>query len=244
MDALITAGSNWRDPVARHAGVAWRSLAPVGGRPLLRRVVDAVLDCPGVRRLVIVGGPPQMRGLADLWLPDAGGGAANFLAGLSAMGEAAQCLFCSSDLPFLEPQALARFVADSDPEAVVNYSITDRASFEREFPGARRRFVPLREGAYTGGGVLLLRPHGALSIQVTIRRVFEARKNTLRIARMLGLPFLAGRLLGTLTIGSLEERASAVTGVACRAVPSDPRLAFDLDHPEDYAWAAAFVASG
>lgn len=224
---LITAGAPWKGSL--------KALLPVAGGNLLDRVLEAArgLGAP----VVLVGGPRSYADRVEVWLPDAGGGAENFLQGLTRVRPGSACLFCASDLPFVTSAALQAFMTAAEPAAVLNYGVTGRQEFLASYPAARRRFVPLREGAYTGAGVFLLQPEGTLAIAETVRRVFASRKNTLRIAWMLGWRFLWGRLTGSLTLTGLEGRASEVTGVRCRAVPAPACLAYDVDDERDYRYA-------
>ncbi len=224
---LITAGAPWKGSL--------KALLPVAGGTLLDRVLEAArgLGAP----VVLVGGPPSYASRVEVWLPDAGGGAENFLQGLTHVRPGSTCLFCPSDLPFVTGAALQAFMMAAEPAAVLNYGVTARQDFLASYPASRRRFVPLREGAYTGAGVLFLQPEGTLAIAETVRRVFASRKNTLRIALMLGWRFLWGRLTGSLTLAGLEARASEVTGVRCRAVPAPACLAYDVDDERDYRYA-------
>lgn len=226
-DVLITAGAPWKGGL--------KALLPMGESTLLGQALKAARFLES--RIILVGAPSALARQVDVWLPDTGNGADNFLVGLSQVRPGRACLFCCSDLPFVAGPALGRFLAACAGEAVLNYGVTERQAYSQAFPGARRRFVPLREGAYTGAGVLLLQPAGTMSIAATVRRVFHSRKNTVRIAAMLGWRFLVARLTGRNTLSGLERRASEITGVACRAIQAEPCLAYDVDDERDYRYA-------
>lgn len=226
-------------PLAARAGTSLKALAPVGSAPLLERVWRAVADVAPV----VVVGPEEVREWGtrrpgDRWVPSGASGTENILRGLGEVPQDRPCLLCASDMPFVEAEAVRAFLEACVEGADLHYPLVSKPAMERAFPGYRRRYVPIREGRFTGGSMVLVRPDALAAARPTIERVFEARKNTLRLAAMLGLPFLLGRLLGTLTAAQVERQALRLVGLHCRAVlHAPPALALDVDSLADYDYA-------
>ena len=98
-DAVVLAGNRASDdPVASAAGVAAKVLAPVGGKPMVLRVLDVLRQCREIRRIVLVG--PDAAAMADYaalqqlidagdiaWLPPEAGPSRSAGAGLQYLHE-------------------------------------------------------------------------------------------------------------------------------------------------------------
>lgn len=230
-------------PLAGPAGTALKALVPLGSATLLERVWQAVAQVAPV----VVVGPEEVREWGarrpgDRWVPAGDTGTENILRGLAEVPQDRPCLLCASDMPFVDAAAVEAFLGACGEPADLHYPLVSQPAMERAFPGYRRRYVPLREGRFTGGSMVLVRPDALATARPTIERVFEARKNTLRLALMLGLPFLVGRLLGTLTAAQVERQALRLVGLRCRAVlEAPPALALDVDSLSDYEYARRAV---
>lgn len=239
---VLLAGGEIRGELADRAGTSLKALLEIAGLPLLERVWRAVADVAPV----VVVGPEAVREWGtrrpgDRWIAAGPTGTDNLLRGLSEVPQDAPCLLCASDMPFVDPEAVRGFLGACSAPADLHYPLVSQPAMERAFPGYRRRYVPIREGRFTGGSLVLVRPDALIAARPTIERVFEARKNTLRLAAMLGLPFLLGRLLGTLSAGQVERQAARLVGLQCRAVlHAPPALALDVDGPADYEYARTF----
>lgn len=235
--AVLLAGGRLEGALAARTGTAWKALVPVGGTPLLEIAWRAVAPLAPV----VVVGPEEVRGWGerrpgDRWVASGPSGTENILRGLAEV-PGGPCLLCASDMPFLDTGAVGSFLEACSAPADLHYPLVSKAEMSRAFPGYRRRYVPIREGWFTGGSAVLVRPAAVVAARATVERVFEARKNTLRLALMLGLPFLVGRLLGTLSVAQVERRAERLVGLRCRAVVDAPAaLALDVDGPSDYEY--------
>jgi hypothetical protein len=115
----------------------------------------------------------------------------------------------------------------------VAYGIVPREDVVRAFPRVHKTFVRLKEGTFTGGSLVLLRPRAFHSARPWIERAIRARKRPWELARVFGLRVVVGLLTGRLRIGELERRAQMLTGIRARAVLShDPEIAIDVDQAE------------
>jgi molybdopterin-guanine dinucleotide biosynthesis protein A len=237
-DALIMAGGRIDGAYARAAGTAVKGLVPVGGKPLVRWVAEALLATPGIARVGVVG-PEAVRAAAGetcLWAAERGSAIDNLEAGLERLGPggAGRVLLCGTDAPALAPEALEDFLQRAPVDADICLPAVRKEAFQAAFPRNSRIYVRLREGAFTGGSQYLARAAALLENLPLLRDLFSRRKSQLGMARTFGVG-LAWRLLtGRLGIAEIEARASDLTGFRCRAV-LDCRagLAFDLDNLPD-----------
>jgi hypothetical protein len=245
---VVLAGGRARPDLEAATGQSNRALVVVNGKPLLRHVVDAV-QAAAFGPITVVGSVPESADYRRL--PDSGGFVENVFAGLSAHTEAPFVLIATSDLPFLTGEAIADFVRGAilcaeESAAGFVWPVVPVARCYARFPGIRRTALKIREGAFTGGNLALVRPKFLLAHRPRIAAAYAARKSPARLAWMLGLGTL-GRLAlsqkvapGLLTIPLLEKKASRLMGGPIRAYISDyPEIATDLDRPSDFAALAA-----
>jgi hypothetical protein len=233
--------------MAQRAGTTVKALLPVGGRPLIGYVLDALAEVTEAARPIVVGPVGELRGaVGDARLVEEGeSGPENVRRGLNALTpeeKSRPVLICTSDLPFITPTAI-RWLLDSAPDdAEIVFPVITRESFEAAFPGSPNTYAKLAGQEYTGGSILLVRPEAVERNLPLIEKVFHARKSQIGMARLLGAPFLFRFLLSALTVELAEQRASDLTGCRCRALlDAPPEIGADIDSQADYEWAEAFL---
>ncbi len=250
IDAVLPAGGRISGAFAAEAGAGVKALISFGGRTVLERTLATLRATGRVRRSVVIA-PPEVQGLsaaaaADAVLPETDSGPGNILSGLEWLRDSAdgalpaRALVLTTDLPFLTPQVLVRFLDMCPPDSDLCLPLVGREEFQARFPGHGRRFVRLHDGAWTIGCAFLVRPAALLANRAHLERVFAARKNQLRMARLLGGGFLLRLLTGRLTLHDIERRCSGMLGCTGRGLCGSPaELAFDIDRPSEYRYAAA-----
>lgn len=241
---MVTAGGRLSGALAETVGVSLKALAPLGGVPLVRRVLDAIDACDGISQAVVVGPVAALRGAVgeSAGLIDEGlSGIDNVRRGLDAVRPAAGdgfVLICASDLPFLSSEALAELLAHAPKDADIVYPVVGRGEYEAIFPDAPGVWTRLKDGELTGGSALLVRPAAIERNAALIERVFEARKSQWAMAQLLGLGTAFKFAIGRLTVAEAEARASAITGCRCVALrDAHPHLACDIDESADFDFA-------
>lgn len=238
---MVLAGAPNRGRLREVSDVPFEALIPVGGRPLVDYVVDALRLCPEVERVVVVG-PPE---LAYLAVPDrvelvASGEALvdNLARGLRQFPGEQPVLVVTGDVPLLTPQVLEGFLGDCRALGDYDfyYAVVPRDVITSRYPQAKRSWIGLRDGAVTGGNVFLLRPRAALAVLPLLRRVTDLRKSPLGLASMLGPLLVAKYLLGRLTLAEAERRVRTYFNVNGRAVVTRyAEVGMDVDKPADLA---------
>ena len=107
-------------------------------------------------------------------------------------GQDQRVLVVTSDIPFLTAAAVEDFVARAAATgADFCYPIIPIAVCRARFPQMQRTTLKVREGTFTGGNLMLLRPASVRRHQETIMRAYAARKRPLRLGGMLGWGLLA-----------------------------------------------------
>src|SRR5579871_787987 len=242
--AVVLAGGR-PDPLLTDAALP-KAFAALRGRPMVQFVLDALRATDGVGRIVIVG-PPMLpaavAAYADATVPDQGHLLDNIEAGLGGLAADAYALVAAADLPLLTARGVAAFLeAARALRADIAYGIVSRTDVLRACPGARKTFVRLRDGVFTGGSLVLLRRGAFDRVRPILAGAIAARKRPWDLARLFGIRTLAELVTGRLRIASLEARAAHITGLRVRAaVCPEPEIALDVDRAEDLAAMAQWL---
>jgi len=254
-DAIVLAGSRpGRDPVAAHFGVASKAQAPIAGRAMLLRVLDALAACSSVARVRVVGLPDAALDDPDFAaeLARAGvtceAGAASASASVSAAlartEEGRGVLVTTADHALLRASIVESFLDETRAsEADILVALARYPDVDALYPGMRRTVMRLGDGGYCGCNLFAFKNAKGRRATDFWQRVEANRKHPLRIVRMLG-PFTLFRyLVGRLSLEQALARLSAVCGVQIRAaVLATPEAAIDVDKPEDLAVAEALAS--
>ena len=228
-----------------------RALIPVGGQPLLGRVVRAVAEIEAVTRIVCVTTPaalqqlPAAVGAVEVaGLPSGDKLTANLLTGARA-AQSEQILIVTGDGPLATGQTYAQFLqgaAVNQLEAA--YAVVREDQMEAQFPGAARTYARFSDGAFSGGNAFLVPRARLETLEALIETAFAARKNPRGLARLLGWGFIFKALTRRLAVGEAEAKVSRLLNCrAGRVEVADATIAFDVDKPEDLALAEKFLAN-
>lgn len=244
MRAVITAGGLVDGPLAAAAGSSVKALARLGARTLLDVVLDAC-DGAGIDGVAVIGGAEVRAHLAghDVRVVDAAlDGAANVLRALDAWpGE--RFVYLTSDLPFASAAGLRDLIARSG-ELALAMALADVAVYETRFPGAPAHSVALGGERVANGNAFVLDASAVAPARALATKFFDARKNLLRLALLLGPAMCLRFATKQLTLAGLEAYGTRKLGVAVGALRGcDPGLCYDVDTLEDYAYALSRAES-
>ena len=248
---LVMAGSRATgDPLAVATGAAHKALAPVGGVPMLTRVLRTVHAARSVGRIVVCGldaatarsAVPEPNTVEFVSGGDTPGASALHV--IDTLGLAPPILITTADHPLLTPDTVDEFCAASAGlDADVTFGVTPGAQVSATFPGVHRTHYRFRDGGYCGCNLYaLLSPSGLQAPRVWMR-VEQHRKRPWRIVAALGpwllLRFLRGRV-ALADITPFTQRRLGLRAVAVRL--SDPAAGFDVDTYAQLQAAEAFLA--
>lgn len=246
-NAVVLAGYSPHkvDPLARRYGLQARALIPIAGKPMVVWTVQALLEAPELGIIALVGlsaenGRPAFPARVR-YVANQGDQFSNILAGVEALTDVIHndfVLIVSADVPLLRSSTLRWFLTECQRyQADAFYTIVAREVMEAQFPGSRRTFVPLREGWFCGGDVILARVSKLRSNEEMVRDLIAHRKRGWQLARTLGLRVLLKFLLRRLTIADAEEVGARLLRARVKAIPSPHAdLAMDVDRLEQLAY--------
>ncbi len=247
--ALVLAGRRGgEDALARAAGVSHKCLIPVGGRPMLVRVLTALAGCRAIGLIgVSIDDPEAAKAVLAAMPEDAAARVRVFAsaetpslsvaAAIDELDQPPPLLVTTADHPLLTPELVELFVAEaalSGADLVVG--MAPATSVLAAYPNARRTWLRFREERYTGCNLFAFLTPESRRVLDFWQRIESERKRPLRIVRAFGFVSLAAYLGGRLTLAGALRRASHRLGVDVRAVIlQQPDAAVDVDKEEDLA---------
>jgi GTP:adenosylcobinamide-phosphate guanylyltransferase len=248
MDSIVVAGGRPgpEDPLYPYTQGLPKALVPVGDRPMLAHILNALQEAEGVGRIVVVGleqdeGESVIPYLATasgiVFLPDHGSIVGNGRAGLEwlvrSKPEATEVLIATSDIPLLTAAVVDAFLVDCQPfDHLAYYNVVTRQTFESRFPRSNRTFVRLQDAEIAGGDLFLAQTRILHTNQELWEALTNARKHAWRLARLVGPLTVLKLLLRRLSLGEVEHLASRMFAGPIRILVSPyPELAMDVDKP-------------
>jgi len=232
------------DPLAAARGVPRKALIPVGGTPMLVRVLAALRASPAVARIAICGVDRAMLeagGIAAaeldglLWLEAAAQPSASVVAALDHFGADDPLLVTTGDHPLLTAAIIDDFCATATARpADVVAAVVDADTVRAAYPDALRTFYPLRDAAYTGCNLFAFIGPGGRRAAEAWRQVDRHRKKPWRVVALLGPVVLLRFALRRLTLDQAAELLSQRMGVRARVVRlAAPEAGIDVDKVAD-----------
>ncbi|MGA3036376.1 MAG: nucleotidyltransferase family protein [Vulcanimicrobiaceae bacterium] len=236
-----------RDAVCDGTSAVNKAFVPVGGVPMVTRVLKTLRTIPTIEQIIVVA-PTVALDDSALTLADVRRSSGDKIIesverGLSESDPDAMMLLVTSDAPLLSSESLQEFaqtLASIDADLV--YAIAERKAHEQRYPGVPHTWARMRGGIYCGGAVFGMRPRVVSALTNFLDELAAARKSPLRLARAFGWNVVVRFALGMLPISAAEARASTLLGYQVRAVVAAPDLAFNVDRKSDLVLAERFLS--
>ncbi|MBE3589744.1 MAG: NTP transferase domain-containing protein [Firmicutes bacterium] len=244
--AVVLAGRANQGKLREASEAEWEAWIPIGGRPMVAWVLDALWGAPGVEEVVVVGPRPPGNGIdARTRFLEPG---ASLVENLRRGAEAAhgeELLVATGDVPLITADDVAHFLERARAAgADLAYPIVTREACEAAYPGVARTYVRVGGRRYTGGNLFYLKREALDRVWPFLDRVYAARKRPLTLLPLFGARIALGALLGRVSIGAIERRVERIAGLRGRAVVTDrAAIAVDVDKPEDLDLARRVLGS-
>jgi GTP:adenosylcobinamide-phosphate guanylyltransferase len=246
--AVVLAGSRpGRDPFAEQFGTDLKALIPVGGEPMVRRPVRALLESGAIGKIIVVAQQPER---ISAVVPAAGRISVRTSRGtiaktiLELLGDSSlqwPLLVTTADHALLDCATIEQFCNDASG-ADVAIGVVERTRLLERLPQTRRTWLKFRGGAYTGANLFALRsPKVAPAIHLW-RSVEQDRKKSWRVVSVLGPAVLLCVALRLISLDSVLAQLGGKLGLTIKAIRLDNPLAgVDVDKAEDHALAEAIL---
>ena len=237
INAIVLAGDSGKGFVQE--GVSNKSLITINGKPMVEYVIDALRDSSLINKISVSGSSETLKKYlgdkVDYYMEDRNTLFDNIKAGLEPFAHDEAVLVVTSDIPMITGWMITDLVKRCVKQGGdFCYPIVEKKLNEERFPGVDRTYIRLKEGTFTGGNAVYLNPAVIDTCEEFAKKVIAFRKQPLKTGRMLGVKFLAGLMMGRLTIPELEERVSGLLNIKASAViVSYPEIGNDVDKPSD-----------
>ncbi len=241
MKVILLSGDqpDYSNELTSLAGVPVKSRIPLLGKPMVQWVAEALLQSKYVDHLIIVGMKKEDSPLPEhypaTYLPMGGSLADKIITAskylLENFPEEKRALICASDIPLLKPEMVDWFVeACGDQSADFYFSVIEKESTQKKFPGSGRSFQKMRDGYFAGGDLSMINPKIAVEKEELVRKLTSNRKNFVKQVWAVDKLALIKWMLGKLDSKQAEKIASKALGIKARLVVSKyPELGMDVD---------------
>jgi GTP:adenosylcobinamide-phosphate guanylyltransferase len=239
--ALVLAGSRpGRDVFAESHGTDLKALIPVGGQPMVRLPVAALLSSRWIAAVRVLAQQPERIGAvlpADPRLtiePSGTSIAATLEAACADPATAWPLLVTTADHALLDGAMIDDFCSRS-ADADIAVAVVERRALLQRLPATRRTWIRFRGGAYSGANLYMLKSPRAASAIALWRSIEQDRKKGWRLLLAMGPALFLGSALRLLTLDGALRRIGARLGLDIRAVVmTNPLAAVDVDKQDDH----------
>jgi molybdopterin-guanine dinucleotide biosynthesis protein A len=241
MHVLILAGgsASTDDPLYPFSQGAPKSLIELAGKPITQWVIDALTESHHIDNLFVIGLEPDS-GLSSQkplhFISDQGDVLSNIMHGFKEIQknspQASHVLLASGDIPMINEDVVNwRVESANELNKDVHYTVVDRSTMEARFPGADRTYLRLKDGAYCGADLNVVKL-SALEKEHLWDRLAESRKSPLKQAALIGLDSLFLILLRQLTLADAGKRVAKRMDLQVDvAISPFAEIAMDIDTP-------------
>ena len=238
--AILLAGSRpGTDAFAQAHGTDLKALIPVGGVPMVRRPVEALLASDEIAAVQVLTQQPDrlipvLPVHFKLSIARSQGTIASTLAALCTDPATSWPLLVTTADHALLDEAMIGDFCEMAAGAVIAVAVVDRGDLMAILPDSKRTWIPFKGGAYSGANLFALGGKEALPAIAMWRAVEQDRKKGWRLLWQLGPSLFLGAMLRLLTLKQVLGRIGGKLGIEIRpVVMSDALACVDVDKQED-----------
>jgi GTP:adenosylcobinamide-phosphate guanylyltransferase len=254
--AIILAGDRTSsNPLTEAAGVACKSFVPVGGRPMVLRVLDT-LDAASQVGSCILCGPSQtlIKQEPDLnarikadhvkWVASQATPSLSTYHALQSLPDSTPVLVTTADHALLTTQIVDVFCSEARQAGCdLAVGLASHTQVASAFPETKRTAIKFKDGAYCGCNLFgFLNPQAHIAAKFWCQ-IEQERKKPLKMMRALGWWTVLRYLLGRMSLSDALEHISRKIGIRAGAVILPfPEAAVDVDNINDWRFVKNLVA--
>ena len=246
---VVLAGSRpGSDPLAAAFGTDLKALVPIGGKPMVRWPVDALLASPRFTEIRVLAQEPERIGEAlpanpKLKVEKSAATIAATLEQLCFDPTVQWPLFVTTADHVLLDDGMIDEFCDLGEVADIAIGVVERDNLMKRLPKSQRTWVRFRSGAYSGANMFLLSGKRVLPALEMWRSVEQDRKKGWALLWAFGPLNLLGAVLRLRTLHQTLDAIGRRLGAKVEAVDlSDPLAAVDVDKLSDHDLVEALLA--
>jgi NDP-sugar pyrophosphorylase family protein len=247
MDAILLAGGvpGPGDPLYPYTRGEPKAAIPIGDQPMIQWVVDALEEAAVIEDIVVVGCQDlqdQINSTKILeYQPAAEDIILNFQRGAEVLlakdPRTRNVAVVSSDIPLITPQGIEWVVHQTkESDHDLYYFVITQERMEEIYPDSGRSYTKLKDMNVCGGDLSVINLDLYKTKKDFWRKVFQARKSSLRQAALIGLDILLLLLLRQLTLQDTVKRVTKRLGISGQGLTCPyPEIGMDIDKPHQLA---------
>jgi len=239
--AVVLAGGQKEGLIQGEALPINEALIPIGSKFMIEYVVEALQKSSHIEKIVISGPVEQLEKIfpqvPTITLVQSGDTAVDsFQKAFFAVSPVQDLiLVVTADVPLLTTQAIDDFISVClRQEGDLFYPIVSKQANENKYPGIKRTYVNLKEGVFTGGNLILLKPGIVEKCIPVAEQLVRLRKKPLRLATYIGWGVLFRYIFRNLSLRDAEKEVSKLMGIqGVGIISSFPEIGIDVDKQSD-----------
>ena len=247
--AIVLAGSRpGRDVFAEQFGTDLKALIAVGGEPMVRRPVRALLASRNVAAVRVLSQAPDR--IANVLPRDPRiviGKSLGTIAEtiLELLGDERldwPLLVTTADHALLDTATVDEFTLEAKGSDIA-LGVVEKSNLLGRLPETERTWLKFRGGAYTGANLFVLKSPAVRPAIELWRSVEQDRKKAWRIISLLGPGVLLAVALRLVSLDEVLAQLGGRLGLALKAVRlSNPLAGVDVDKPVDHTLVEAILS--
>lgn len=246
-DAVILAGgrSSW---LKQESGTDIRCLAEINDKRILDYLTDALRASGRIKRIMLAA--PE-GAVAEDQLPEgvelctaAQDMPTTAKKAAEALENTEKLLFVCDDIPLLSGAAINDFLdkCEQYPEKQVFYPIIPKQACQKCFPEAKRTYVNLADGVFTGGNMMIIDASIIPKGLAKAREIYSKRKKPFELCKWLGWTFILKFLLRCLDTAAAEQRTTQLLELPSKVIVTDyAEVGMDIDKAADWQLIKAYL---
>jgi GTP:adenosylcobinamide-phosphate guanylyltransferase len=244
---VLAADRGMSDPVAQEAGVPCKSFVPVGGRPMVLRVIDTLRDAHEVDAIAICGPSqdlvaqePELNNLIKnkkiKWIKNLSTPSSSAYHVLDLLSDHMPILVTTSDHGLLRAEIVDYFCREArktDYDLVVG--LTSYEQVMRSYPETRRTVIRLHDGGFCGCNLFAFLTPRARRAAEFWQKIENNRKKPWHMIKTMGWMVVLRYLIGRLSLEEGLNRLSKQMNLKAGAIMLPfPEAAIDVDKVSDW----------
>ncbi len=237
---IVLAGSSRKGELEERENVQNKAFILINHLTMLEIILQTLQSVREIDKIVVVGPADQLAKLQKKShhfeiVDEQDTHLNNIAAGLKTVEPHKPCVVVSADIPLLTKEAFEDFLSRCFPyERDFYYPVISREECEKQFPDAKRTFVRLEEGAFTGGNIMMLKPYWLLNKIDDINIYLSYRKRPWKLVQTLPFSLIVKFIFRRLTFKDMEEYVFRLMGIKAKVVVTPyVEIGVDVDKPED-----------
>lgn len=242
LSAIILAGSNNDGSLRECSDASNEALIKIGNKAMVEYVIKALEDAKEIQKIVVVGPKEDLEKIyhdrPHIFIVESGDSIINsLLKGINVLekGTTRKVLAVTADIPLITGQIIDDFIGQCrNKDLDVIYPIVSKELNEKKFPGVKRTYAKLKEGVFTGGNIVLIKPGIVARCATLAEKIISLRKSPIKLVEFIGLSYIIKYSLGILSINDVEKRVSQLLNIKAQAIiVAHPEIGVDVDKPSD-----------